>query len=120
MVQQDRYSIDLDWVWGAANRGLKGVATLRATISNPASKVAERKVDAWLALFELGEGDSRWRGGWSVEVTSRSAKHVVLELVSGGQDVADSLTDAIESLQDAVLGDGTTIMWEPQSITHRK
>lgn len=119
MPREDRYTIDLDWAWGPANRDLDGVATLRATIADPESDLAARKVEAWLATIPLGDGESRWSGGWAVTVKSRSATHVIVELVSGGQDVAESLADAVASLQDAVLGQGTTIDWAPQPIGRR-
>lgn len=116
MTDNSRYAIDLDWVWGPANPDLTGVARLRATVSHPKPHQAERKIDAWFASFDVGEGDSRWQGGWAVTALSRAKTHVVLELVSGGQDVAESLTDAIDSLYDAVGDDETKISWEPQPI----
>lgn len=118
MPRKDRYTIDLDWIWGPANRNLDGVATLRATILNPEPDVAAREVAAWLASLGLGQDDFGWYGGWSVEVKSRSAEKVALELTSGGQDAMESLTDAVRCLEDAMRDDGTSISWETLPIEH--
>lgn len=115
-MNEQRYQIDRNWVWGARNRRLRGVATVRATVSNPNPGVATRRVEDWLATIENGEGDHRWGGGWSVSVHSRAATEVELDLTSGGEDVADSLQYAVDELQDAVLDDDTTIDWQPQPI----
>jgi hypothetical protein len=110
------YRLDLDWVWGHENRQLDGVATLRATVADPSAHVASRRVDAWLDTVENGSGASYWQGGWAVEVKERNTTSVVLDLISGGQDVADSLSDAVSRLQRAVCRGNTTVAWEPQPI----
>lgn len=95
---------------------LQGVATLRAIVNNPQPNVANKVVARWLETIAEGSGDSRWEGGWAVEVTGKTAHSVELELCSGGQDAAESLSTAVDALQDAVLHGDTTIEWTPLPI----
>lgn len=111
-----RYTVDLNWVWGPTNPDLEGVATLRAIVNNPQPNVANKVVARWLETIAEGSGDSRWEGGWAVEVTGKTAHSVELELCSGGQDAAESLSTTVDALQDAVLHGDTTIEWTPLPI----
>ncbi|MGF3056658.1 hypothetical protein [Microbacterium sp. YY-01] len=116
MPSAPRYTIDLEWVWGPENRHLEGIATVRATVSDPAAGLAAQKTRTWLKRLRRDDETSWISGGWAASIRQQDAVSIVLDLTSGGQDVAESLSDAVEQLQDAVLTGATTIRWEPQPI----
>lgn len=88
-----RYQPDYDWLWET----IEAPAILRCTIEGSPEDLAllDRAIDA---LEQDDQGIRGW-GGWALESYPPSnPRQRVVDLVSGGQDVAESLIDAAEEL----------------------
>ncbi|WP_296136664.1 hypothetical protein [uncultured Tessaracoccus sp.] len=87
----DPYRIDHDWLWGRDEPD--GVAVLRCVVTDEDPGRAAEAVAAFLESLPADEHGMRGRGGWAaVPVEGENA----VDLVSGGEDVADGIEWAAE------------------------
>ena len=113
MSDPREYTVDYDWLWDNPPHNDGTPATVRLTVTNGQRDDAARRVDAWLeSLDSDGEGNY-FSGGWGVREAARDDAQVVLEITSGGEDVADGIEDGTQSAYD-YLGEGTDLdlQWE--------
>lgn len=107
----NRYTMDYDWLWAQPPHNDGSLATVRLTV---VGNNARRAVDEWLATMPASENGVRGRGGWVVREIDcgRDTERVVLDITSGGEDVADGIewgsSEAFEVLDEA----GVVLSWE--------
>ncbi|VEI13804.1 hypothetical protein [Trueperella bialowiezensis] len=120
-MNSNRYLMDYDWLWDKPPRNDGSLATVRLTVSGSNARDA---VDAWLAQLPADENGIRGRGGWVLtEVPSgNDAETVVLDITSGGEDVADGIYWGTEEAYEALNPAGVTLEWEnlPRKKTRRR
>lgn len=109
MTQQ--YRMDYDWLWTRPPHNDGSLATVRLTVSGNG---ARRGVDKWFAQLPKDSGGVRGGGGWAVtEVSSApDGTAVVLDITSGGEDVADGIEWGTTHAFEALDGHGLTLSWE--------
>lgn len=101
------YVMDYDWLWTRPPHNDGTSATVRVTVRGPG---AGRAAQAWMdELAAEHDGITGW-GGWVARLRSVSLDDAVLDLVSGGEDVADGIDCATEEAFE-VLGD-FDLEWE--------
>lgn len=91
------WRVDLEWLWGTDPEG--PVATLRLRVDHDDAAVASAAVARFLDDLPADDQGMRGRGGWAAiprpELAGATSR--VLDLVSGGEDVADGLQEAAEA-----------------------
>lgn len=113
-----RYEVDYDWLWTNPPHNDGTPATVRMTVTDGRRDAAAPAVTAWLETL-TPSGDAFVCGGWVARVIERhgvrgdAPGRVVLNLTSGGEDVADGIQDATEQAY-AHLGEDTDLglSWE--------
>lgn len=108
-----RYIMDYDWVWGPSG----DIATLRVSVEHDDPEVAEQAIARFLDGLSRDVNGIRGAGGWAVYPVPGEPR--TLDLVSGGEDVADAIQDAADTLFDAV-GDvpGLTLSWRQLPLSN--
>ncbi|WP_157884101.1 hypothetical protein [Arthrobacter alpinus] len=97
-----RYSMNYNWIWGPENPLLDKTAKLCLQIHDVNPDRFGDLLRQWLATLTCDEG-GWFRGGWAVDVVAHERGSAELLFSSGGQDVADSLQDGVDSFHDQVL-----------------
>lgn len=107
----ERYHMDYDWLWTRPPHNDGSLATVRLTVSGNG---ARRAVDGWFAQLPQDSAGVRGGGGWAVtEVSSAvDGRTVVLDITSGGEDVADGIEWGTGQAFEALDGQGLTFTWE--------
>ncbi|CAM3851014.1 hypothetical protein [Corynebacterium frankenforstense] len=113
-----RYEVDYDWLWTNPPHNDGTPATVRMTVTDGRRDAAAPAVEAWLGTL-TPSGDAFVCGGWVARVIERHGSRgdapgrVVVDLTSGGEDVADGIQDATEQAY-AHLGEATDLglTWE--------
>lgn len=100
-----RYEMDYDWL---AN-DISDSATVRLTVTGPHARSA---VMEWLEDLPADALGTRGRGGWMVKEVSAAPEEAVLDLTSGGQDVADGIEAATTEAHDVLSALGCELEWE--------
>lgn len=99
-----RYAMNFGWVWGQDNLLLDKKASLALKLRGADAAQLNDLLDSWLdELIHDEESGSYYEGGFSVQVVSRGQGSADMIFASGGQDVADSLGDAVDGFHDSVL-----------------
>lgn len=115
MTQQESlkpYKPDYDWFWGGKPGNDGTQATLRMTVRGD-MRAAGRAVDVWLAGLSTDNRGVRGEGGWRVDEVSRDEEAIVLDITSGGEDVADGVLYGAESAFEAIAGvPHITVAWK--------
>ncbi|WP_406712943.1 FMN-binding negative transcriptional regulator [Trueperella pyogenes] len=116
-----RYTVDYDWLWTNPPHNDGSPAVLRLILTDGPTTSARAAAEAWLAtLTEFGDG-RRGSGGWAVDVVKMADKatcqgahgDVVLDLISGGEDVADGIdAAATEAYEQVIAGSDLGVTWE--------
>ncbi|AKK10039.1 hypothetical protein [Corynebacterium uterequi] len=100
-----RYRMDYDWLWGKC----RDTATVRLRVTGEAARGA---VDAFLAALPADDAGVRGRGGWAVRRTLSAPGVVELEIISGGQDVADGIFYGTDAAYEALKPFEVALSWE--------
>lgn len=104
---------DLGWLWGS---GVEDpVATLRLHVQHPDPDLLEAAVTRLLGSLRSDSNGVHGQGGWAVHPRPGLAAPgaAVLDLVSGGQDVADGIEAAAEAaFESLTLTKGVRLRWE--------
>ncbi|WP_053071013.1 hypothetical protein [Corynebacterium pilosum] len=83
------YRMDYDWLWGSPETGGPGndgsSATVRLTVTGPNARNA---VMQWFDDLRPDEFGLRSRGGWLVTEMKWEPEEVIVDITSGGEDVA--------------------------------
>lgn len=107
------------WVWGPDNPTLDKVARLAMNLRGADPDKLETLLERWLdGLGYDAERGHYFQGGFSVEVQARGNGTADIVFVSGGQDVAESLGDAVDEFYEQVLQHLTTasVTWTEQPL----
>ena len=100
----ERYAMNFGWVWGPDNPRLDKVASLAMNLRGADPEQLDLLLDGWLDGLEYDVERGRYfQGGFSVDVQGRGNGTAGIVFTSGGQDVADSLGDAVDMFCDSVL-----------------
>ncbi|MBW3068655.1 hypothetical protein CWT12_02340 [Actinomyces sp. 432] len=94
-----RYTVDYDWLWRREDPTAR--ATLRLVVSHRSPRLAARAVERLLARLPAGSGGTRGSGGWVVLPVPDDP--CALDIVSGGQDVADGIQSGADAIYDALI-----------------
>lgn len=99
-----RYAMNFGWVWGPDNPRLEKKASLALELRGADPAQLNDLLDSWLEeLIHDQNSGFYYEGGFSVEIRSRGEGSADIIFASGGQDVADSLSDVVDSFHDGVL-----------------
>lgn len=103
------WHVDFDWLWGSSLPD--PVATLRVTVCH--GDALRLRQDFLNTLHRDAEGVAG-AGGWAAyDREIRDEGVWVVDLVSGGEDVADALQDAASRLYEAVADTpGVQLTWK--------
>ena len=115
----ERYAMNFAWVWGPDNPTLDKVARLAMNLRGADPDKLETLLERWLdGLGYDAERGHYFQGGFSVEVQARGNGTADIVFVSGGQDVAESLGDAVDEFYEQVLQHLTTasVTWTEQPL----
>ncbi|QOQ38036.1 hypothetical protein [Trueperella pecoris] len=108
-----KYSVDYDWLWTRPPHNDGTPATVRLTLTDGRGSRAHDAVDAWLASLGPAEDGMYGQAGWVVVEKERRRRSVVLEITSGGEDVADGIDDGTDAAYRAVIeGTDLEVTWE--------
>jgi transcriptional regulator len=104
----NKYVMDHDWL----DNRIDAPATVRLTVSGANARAA---VQAWFDELATDQLGVRGRGGWMVQEVTDVAKstpdEVVVDITSGGEDVADSIEDATTDAFDLFDAMGFELTW---------
>lgn len=99
-----------DWVWGPDNPTLDKAASLAVEIRDADPDHLEALLRNWLGGLNHDPGqDGHYRGGYGVRILSRGSGSAHLVFTSGGQDVAESLGDGVDTFCEQVLQPLSTV-----------
>lgn len=100
LTQPCEYTLDYDWLW--PHKRATEIAKLRVYVHLPVPGEAAKLVDAFAKSLPADENGVRGWGGWCVaEAKTPIETESAIEIISAGEDVADSIQDGAESLFDA-------------------
>lgn len=88
-----KYVMDYDWLWTRPPHNDGTSATVRLTVRGAG---AGRAVRAWLDRLAAENDGFSGRGGWGARLHECLLDDAVVDLVSGGEDVADGIEDATD------------------------
>lgn len=104
---------DFDWLWGS---GVEDpVATLRLHVQHPDPDLVEASVTRFVGGLSSDSNGVRGSGGWAVHPRPELSTPgiAVLDLVSGGQDVADGIEAAADAAFESMTRTkGVRLRWE--------
>ncbi|STC69165.1 hypothetical protein [Corynebacterium pilosum] len=107
------YRMDYDWLWGSPETGGPGndgsSATVRLTVTGPNARNA---VMQWFDDLRPDEFGLRSRGGWLVTEMKWEPEEVIVDITSGGEDVADGIEDGTTEAFDVLSPFGVQFEWE--------
>lgn len=104
----ERYVVDYDWLW--QRQDPTAAATLRVSVSHATPQVAAQALCRLLESLPSDAGGVRGSGGWAVYPVAGNP--CALDLVSGGQDVADGIQAGADAVFDALAPvDGIGLTW---------
>lgn len=117
-----KYTVDYDWLWAKPPHNDGSPATVRARVSagtepSPSDPMLcpSRKIRAWWeSLTEFSE-TARGKGGWVAHIDAHEG---VVEITSGGEDVADGIQDGTESFFEGVIN-GTDFVVEYEQLPRK-
>ncbi len=96
--------MNYNWVWGPDNPVLDKAASLSMTLRDADPGHLAALLTTWLdGLSFSPESDHYFWGGWSVRIVDHHGGSAELVFTSGGQDVAESLGDGVDSFYEQVL-----------------
>lgn len=102
------YVLDYEWLWGGAP-GIDGSsATVRLTVTGPNARAA---VLQWLDDVPVDSFGLRGRGGWMVTEIKWETDEVIVDITSGGQDVADGIEDGTTEAYEVLSPFGVGLCW---------
>lgn len=105
----NEYVMDHDWL----DNTVDAPATVRLTVSGENARSA---VQAWFDELATDQLGVRGRGGWMVQevtdVAKSSPNEVVVDITSGGEDVADGIEDATRDAYELFDAMGFVLTWE--------
>lgn len=107
------YSPDYNWLWGSKVED--PIATLRVRVTASDSEGAREAVQGYFASLPADENGVHGEGGWAAyhRRDLSDDTHEVIDLVSGGEDVADGIEAAADSLYNHLKADTALgIEWE--------
>jgi hypothetical protein len=106
---QRRYAMNHDWVWGPANRDLDKSASLLMRLREAPPGQFQALLREWLGhlTWDARSGRYGW-GGYVVQILAQDGGNADIVFTSSGQDVAESLGDAVEQFYRLVLQPLTT------------
>jgi hypothetical protein len=106
---QRRYTMNFGWVWGPDNQFLDKSASLVMTLRDAPAEQFQSLLRSWLGGLTQDEESGRYGwGGYAVHILAQDGGSADIVFTSGGQDVADSLGDAVEEFYRVVLRPLTT------------
>lgn len=95
-----KYVMDYDWLWTRPPHNDGTSATVRLTVRGAG---AGQAAQAWMDELAAEHEGITGRGGWVARLRAASLDDAVVDLVSGGEDVADGIDWATEEAYE-VLG----------------
>lgn len=107
------YAVDYDWLWARPPHNDGTPATVRLTLTDGRRTIARDAVDAWFASVGASEGGVFGYAGWVVVEKEAKPGRVVLEITSGGEDVADGIDDGTDTVYQEIIRDSDLgVKWE--------
>lgn len=112
-MNSDPYKVDYDWLWSRPPGNDGTPATLLLHLDGKTAEIARSSAARWLSTLAQDSAGIRGSGGWRADLYGLAANRVTLALTSGGEDVADGISDAADNAF-AQLGaiPGLTLIWE--------
>ncbi|MBE6485153.1 MAG: hypothetical protein E7Z96_10410 [Actinomycetaceae bacterium] len=105
----ERYALDYEWMWD--RRRETDVATLRVVAHHQDPRIARAAILTFLNGLPTDDNGVRGRGGWAAYPVAN--RENALDLVSGGQDVADGIESAADDAFEALSAwPGLTLTWQ--------
>ncbi|MGA7203062.1 MAG: hypothetical protein WBX27_00365 [Specibacter sp.] len=99
-----RYAMNHGWVWGPSNPYLDKSASLLMTLRGAPAEQFQPLLRSWLGGLTRDDQSGRYGwGGYSVHILAQEEGSADIVFTSGGQDVAESLGDAVEEFHLKVL-----------------
>ncbi|MGB3302161.1 hypothetical protein [Gordonia sp. (in: high G+C Gram-positive bacteria)] len=99
-----RYTMNMDWIWGPDNPGLRKKASLAMMLRGADPAQLDALLNDWLASLSREEGSNVFSGGGcSVELLAAGDGGADMVFSSGGQDVAESLGYVVDCFYEKVL-----------------
>lgn len=102
------YDMDYDWLWAQPPGNDGTTATVRLTVRGAD---ARRVVDAWLDSLPVDSQGLRGEAGWVVERRDAARNRVVVDITSGGEDVADGIYNGTTEAYAALAPAGLDLTW---------
>ncbi|ADH92276.1 hypothetical protein EBF03_02545 [Arcanobacterium haemolyticum] len=90
-----RYKLDYDWVWSHNSLGTR---TLRLIIKDDDPAKLRTAVTSYIRSLPTDANGIAGRGGWAIypNVNESTPNAIVIDIVSGGEDVADGIEDGAD------------------------
>jgi len=109
-ARRRRYVVDYDWLWQRHDPTARAV--LRAVVSHVSPDVAHSTLDRFIASLPADSRGVRGRAGWAVFPVDTDCGAAAVDIVSGGEDVADGIQSGADAVFDALTQvDGVSITW---------